>query len=105
MERLAALVPRPRLHLIRFHAVLAPNAKLRAMVVTQSPGSARPRHDGRTQRGADAAASVGRADAPAPRPGLRWANLLVSVVPAPVFRPRPDRPRFSAVATAGWRRG
>jgi hypothetical protein len=29
----------------------------------------------------------------------------VSAVPAPVFLPRPDRPRFSAVATAGWRRG
>ena len=29
MQRLAALVPRPRLHLIRFHGVLAPNAKLR----------------------------------------------------------------------------
>jgi hypothetical protein len=27
MQRLAALVPRPRLHLIRFHGVLAPNAK------------------------------------------------------------------------------
>ena len=76
MERLAALVPRPRLHLIRFHGVLAPNAKLRAMVVPQSPGSARPRHDGRPSGGADAAASVGRADAPAPRPGLRWADLL-----------------------------
>ncbi len=31
------LVPRPRLHLIRFHGVLAPNAKLRAMVVPQGP--------------------------------------------------------------------
>ncbi len=30
MERLAALVPHPRLHLIRFHGVLAPNAKLRS---------------------------------------------------------------------------
>ena len=29
MQRLAALVPRPRLHLIRFHGVLAPGAKLR----------------------------------------------------------------------------
>jgi hypothetical protein len=28
MRRLAALVPRPRLHRIRFHGVLAPNAKL-----------------------------------------------------------------------------
>src|SRR5262249_55767200 len=33
MERLAALVPRPRLHLIRFHGVLAPNAKLRSQIV------------------------------------------------------------------------
>jgi Putative transposase len=32
MQRLAALVPRPRLHLIRFHGVLAPNARLRAPV-------------------------------------------------------------------------
>jgi hypothetical protein len=36
-QRLAALVPRPRLHLIRFHGVLAPNAGLRAEIV---PGSA-----------------------------------------------------------------
>jgi hypothetical protein len=35
MQRLAALVPRPRLHLIRFHGVLVPNAKLRAQVVPQ----------------------------------------------------------------------
>ena len=40
MQRLAALVPRPRLHLIRFHGVLAPNAELRALVV--SAGRRRP---------------------------------------------------------------
>ena len=57
MHRLAALVPRPRLHLIRFgvritslrevngpplreHGVLAPNAKLRALVLPQEPASA-----------------------------------------------------------------
>ena len=33
MQRLAALVPKLRLHLIRFHGVLAPNAKLRKAVV------------------------------------------------------------------------
>ena len=33
MQRLAALVPRPRLHLIRFHGVLAPHAKSRAAIV------------------------------------------------------------------------
>ena len=37
MERLAALVPRPRLHLIRFHGVLAPNAKLRSQIVSAPP--------------------------------------------------------------------
>ena len=37
MQRLAALVPRPRLQLIRFHGALAPNAKLRALVVPQAP--------------------------------------------------------------------
>ena len=30
-------MPRPRLHLIRFHGVLAPNAKLRAQVVPAGP--------------------------------------------------------------------
>jgi hypothetical protein len=40
MQRLAALVPRPRLHLIRLHGVLAPNAKLRALVVPQVPEAA-----------------------------------------------------------------
>jgi len=37
MQRLAALVPRPRLHLTRFHGVLAPNARLRAAVVPGPP--------------------------------------------------------------------
>jgi hypothetical protein len=31
----AALVPRPRLHLIRFHGVLAPSSKLRALLSPQ----------------------------------------------------------------------
>ena len=33
MQRLAALVARPRLHLIRFHGVLASNAKLRSEII------------------------------------------------------------------------
>ena len=37
MQRLAALVPRPRLHLIRYHGVLAPNARLRPLVVPREP--------------------------------------------------------------------
>ena len=38
MQRLAALVPRPRLHLIRFHGVLAPNDGLRAAIVPGGKG-------------------------------------------------------------------
>ena len=37
MQRLATLVPRPRLNLIRFHGVLAPNAKLRSEIVPGGP--------------------------------------------------------------------
>jgi hypothetical protein len=35
VEKLAALVPPPRQHLVRYHGVLAPNAKLRKQVVPQ----------------------------------------------------------------------
>jgi hypothetical protein len=41
VQWLAALVPRPRLHLIRFHGVLAPNAKWRSKVVPQSQDNAK----------------------------------------------------------------
>ena len=37
MQRLAALVPRPRMHLIRYHGVLAPNAKWRSHIVPAAP--------------------------------------------------------------------
>jgi len=37
MQRLAALMQLPRLHLIRSHGVMAPNAKLRPLVVPQGP--------------------------------------------------------------------
>jgi len=40
LQRLAALVPRPRLHLIRFHDVLAPNAALRPQIVPGDPDQA-----------------------------------------------------------------
>jgi hypothetical protein len=37
MGRLAALVPRPRVNLTRFHGVFSPNSKLREYVVPQEP--------------------------------------------------------------------
>ena len=44
MQRLAALVPRPRLHLIRFHGALVPNAKLRAAIVPTPPAHTATEH-------------------------------------------------------------
>jgi len=66
MERLAALVPRPRLHLIRFHGVLAPNAKLRSEIIPTPPEPA-------TEPACDHARAQG---APA---RLSWARLLKRV--------------------------
>jgi hypothetical protein len=37
MERLVALVPRPKIHLTRFHGVLAPNYKHRKQIVPKPP--------------------------------------------------------------------
>ena len=37
MEKLVALIPQPRMHLTRFHGVLAPHSKLRARVVPVPP--------------------------------------------------------------------
>lgn len=68
LQRLAALVPRPRLHLIRFHGVLAPNATLRPQIVPSGP---------------DQVAAPTEADGEPPaastRARLSWAQLLKRV--------------------------
>ena len=33
IEKLVALIPRPRMHLVRYHGILAPNARLRSRIV------------------------------------------------------------------------
>ena len=73
MQRLAALVPRPRLHLIRFHGVLAPNAKLRPLVVPQGP---------QVQEAASEAAAAAECEVESlqARPNrISWARLLKRV--------------------------
>jgi hypothetical protein len=70
MQRLPALVPRPRLHLIRFGGVLAPNAKLRAMVLPQEP-------EAPAQEAKPAACGAGCAHHRPVR--LSWARLLKRV--------------------------
>ncbi|MCA3222251.1 MAG: transposase [Burkholderiales bacterium] len=71
MQRLAALVPRPRLHLIRFHGVLAPNAKLRAAVIAQP-----------AQKGSASAHEHTHGQAAR----MRWARLLERVFDIDVER-------------------
>ena len=66
MESLAALVPRPRLHLIRFHGVLAPNAKLRSKIVPAPAERA-------------AAPPTDHASAQGETPRMSWARLLKRV--------------------------
>ncbi len=38
-ERLATLVPRPRVHLVTYHGVLAPASPWRDMVIPSPPGT------------------------------------------------------------------
>jgi hypothetical protein len=91
MQRLAALVPRPRLHLIRFgvritslrevsgpplrdHGVLAPNAKLRPLVVPQEPPA---QAQAATEAAVAADCEVETAQARPRR--ISWARLLKRV--------------------------
>ena len=73
MQRLAARVPRPRLHLIRFHGVLAPNARWRKAVVPQAQDPAR-----KERHGSGCGAHGPASGAPRTVGGSRltWAELL-----------------------------
>ena len=68
-------MPRPRLHLIRFHGELAPNARLRALVVPAWQG-----HEADAS-GADASgAAATEAGCAHARPArISWARLLKRV--------------------------
>jgi len=61
VQRFAALVPRPRLHLIRFHGVLGPNAKLRCEIIsTPAEQASEPSSDHAHAQGAPARMSWAR---------------------------------------------
>ena len=71
MQRVVLLVPRPRPHLVRFHGVLAPNAKLRLLVGPQQPSV-------QAQAATGAAVTTGCEAEPVQAPPYRvsWARLL-----------------------------
>ena len=66
LEKLAALVPPPRFHLLRYHGVLAPRARARDRIVPAQPG-------------AEPAAEDASPSAAACGHRLRWATLLARV--------------------------
>ena len=68
LQRLAALVPRPRLHLIRFHGVLAPNSALRPQIVPATAEHATVPADHPTDE-----------PTPSAQSRLKWAQLLKRV--------------------------
>jgi hypothetical protein len=72
LARLAALVPRPRVNLTRFHGVLAPNAKWRGAVTPSGRGRGGRREP---EKGQDPPASSD----PAKRQAMNWAQRLKRV--------------------------
>ena len=73
IEKLAALIPPPRLNLVRYHGILAPNAGFRRLVV---PGSSV----------SPGASSVGYSSVSRSRRRLVWAALLARVFAVDVTR-------------------
>ena len=70
-------MPRPRLHLIRFHGVVAPNARLRAQVVPQGPAGEGLAHEAPVVEGP--ATRDGDEQARARPARMGWAWLLTRV--------------------------
>jgi hypothetical protein len=76
MEKLAALIPQPRVHLVRYHGCLAPHAKIRSLIVPKRLESPAP-----AILDAQAAASSGEDSTKKPkvRRRMSWAELLARV--------------------------
>ena len=72
LSKLAALVPRPRHNLVRYHGVFAPNAKLRKLIIPKSTKRVKGKVDSRKHKSVEEAAS----ELIAP---LSWAQRLKRV--------------------------
>ncbi len=76
-KKLAVLVPPPRVHLVRFHGLFAPNAKLRAKVVPA--GKKVPKRCAASATTTTTPSPEATRDRPSPRDGssrIDWAALL-----------------------------
>ena len=95
MQRLAALMPRPRLRLVRLHGVLAPNARLRALVIPQGPPAENTRLALLVRR--DRAPPITACGPHLPSElgsSVRFASWPASNTPTPRRRLRPSSDRF-----------
>jgi len=83
VEKLAALVPRPRFHMVRYNGILAPAASRRDEVVPRVPGEALGSPQGQCAPATDTCLSntLGREEGHgSPRRGrLSWAQLMQRV--------------------------
>ena len=75
LEKLSALVPPPRIHLTRFHGILAPHSKFRKFVVPAQI------EEGKTQEGCDMDKSLEVEDdnCSSKQKRISWAKLLSRV--------------------------
>jgi hypothetical protein len=91
INRIAALVPPPRLHRHRYFGVLAPNSPLRAAVTAMAAAPAQPTtaqaEPTTTSGGADGTAPMGNSIAPTPEPAppKRAAHYLWAVLIARIY--------------------
>jgi hypothetical protein len=86
VARLAALVPPPRFHLVRYHGVLAPSAGFRPLIVPESQPPASPGHSLCPVPGGPAPRTGRRAKRGGCRPrNYPWADLLRRVFAADVL--------------------
>ena len=81
LQRLCALVPRPRLPLVTYHGVLAPAATWRAQIVPTPPERARTPH----QHAPALPANPARIRKTPRRPWHPWAELMRRVYPLEVL--------------------
>ena len=72
IEKLVALIPPPRIHLSRFHGVLAPNANWRSQVVPSQAAEV-------VEQGAGGEGDTQEVAAPTRKKRLSWAELLKRV--------------------------
>jgi hypothetical protein len=76
VPQLAALVPRPRHNLIRYHGVFAPNAKLRKLIIPKSTKSVRGKENSKSDKTSEFEEITSQNELLAP---LSWAQRLKRV--------------------------